>query len=156
MRIITSKNSKLVAKRMQAVRLYNQIGLSRAARETDVSRSTLWRWSCVFAANGAAGLQPHYQRSGRRSRIEGIKISAAALRELEMLVVQTGSRKRAWRDWQKSRACPKKISRLCIQEMPAPLARLVKLTSLQVRCFASADGRRLFLKLPANKTGGDA
>ena len=130
-------------------KLKTEIGSCRAAQAVGKSRSTMWRWSLAFAVQGLEGLIPKFRNSGRPSVVAGIKFKASSVREMERLLLETGSMQRAWRRFKRSSHYPPALARLRLKSVPAPLARLVKLTPLQqgFKVYVSADGKRLFVKV---------
>src|SRR5438128_1133617 len=80
--------AKLVGARRLAVLqrfagLRPQWGSTRAAELVGASLATLWRWQRAFDEKGAAGLRPMNFKSGRRSRVSGVRLNGKAIRELE-------------------------------------------------------------------------
>jgi len=148
----TIRALKIAKKRKDIVRSFLQlkslIGSGKAARALRVSEPTLYRWNEAYKANGLSGLIPKFSNSGRRSTAEGVRLTAKAVRELEKLIVAKG-RQTGWQSFLQSRYCPPAVARMKLKSLPAPLARMVKLTPLPARCtiFATADGKRLFLKV---------
>jgi hypothetical protein len=133
------------------LQIKSQTSRGRAAKAVGKSRVTLWRWDKNFKAQGLRGLQPKFSNCGRRSAVDGVRLSSRAARKLENLVVQTGSMRRAWAQFANDPLCPAVVARMNFKGMPAPLVRMVKLKPLQARCWASADGSRLFIKIKSRR-----
>lgn len=149
-----TKKAQAIAKlRMKAVQRFLEqkslIGSRQAARAVGRSPITLWRWQRAFAAHGLAGLEPRFTNSGRRSAVASVHFSAKAIRAMEGFILENGSMQRAWRKFASCRHCPAAVARMGYKSVPAPLARLVKITPLQQGCkaYVSADGKRLLLKI---------
>ncbi len=131
------------------LQLKPEIGSAKAARAVGASVATIWRWQRAYDKHGLQGLQTNYHHCGRRSPIAGVRFTVKALRQVEQLVLQTGSVRAAWRQFATMPACPPVVARLVTgrKHLPESLARLVQLKPLQARCLMSADGRRVFVKL---------
>lgn len=123
----------------------------QAGRAVGVPWQTVYRWKKRFEQGGIDGLAPRYINCGRRSAVAGVRFSARAIRELERLLVETGGQN-AWQAFVKGPHCPPAVARLGLRSMPAPVARLVKLTPLRVRCKVSADGRRVYVQVNRRAT----
>ena len=134
------------------LQLKPEIGTAKAARAVGASVATIWRWQRAYDKQGIQGLQTQYHHCGRRSPIAGVRFTVKALRHVEQLVLQTGSVRAAWRQFAASPDCPPSVARLVTgrKHLPESLARLVQLKPLPARCLVSADGRRVFVKLPAS------
>jgi len=76
----------------------------KAARIVGVSVTTLWTWGKAFEKRGLAGLRPRSALSGRRSPLREIRLTARAVRELEMFHVENTAH-HAWRKFATSTAC---------------------------------------------------
>ena len=133
-------------------RLQKVHGQARAARMVGTTVTTLWRWQNRFTAKGLAGLMPANFKSGRRSKFKPIRLTAPALRELESLLVENSSPRDAWQKFRFSPSCPSMVARFVQRHgrAPAALAGIVRLQRVQARVMASADGRRIYVKIPAN------
>ena len=137
---------------VQAFRqLKAQIGAAKAALAVGSSTPTLWRWEKRLAAHGVEGLRPRWDKVGRRSAAAGVHFSAASIREMQRLIVKTGSVRRAWLQFSQGPHCPPAVAKMAFTCPPAPFVRLFELTPLQVRCkgYPTADGRRLHFKIKA-------
>lgn len=124
-----------------------------AAVMLGVSINTLWRWRKAHARRGLAGLMPRTSNCGRRSPFRFIRLTAQAVRELELLHAENSSRQ-AWRKFAASAHCPPLVA-LCVRQMDRPpslLAGIGRVWPVAARCGISTDGRRLFVKLPARTT----
>jgi hypothetical protein len=105
----------------------------------------------MFAARGLAGLMPATARCGRHSPFENLRFTKEALRELELFFVEHPFNPRAaWQRFANLPSCLPIISRFVQRtgRAPAPLAGLGRVHLVKARVFASADERRLFVKLP--------
>jgi len=125
---------------------------TKAARMAGSSVPTIWRWQKQLKARGLAGLLPKTSRCGRHSPFAKVRLTAAAVRELEMLHVEhAGNPRAAWQKFAKSPSCPPLIARAVQRsgKAPAPLIDIGRVGQVQARCYASTDNRRLFIKLPA-------
>lgn len=127
----------------------------KAASIVGASIPTLWRWQKQFEARGAAGLLPKNFNSGKRSPFKPLRLTAKDVRELELLTVEKNSSRAAWlRFANSSPACPPLAARYVQRtgKAPAQLAGVGRVSLVQARCYASADGCRLFVKLPCKGT----
>jgi hypothetical protein len=151
MRSIETRHNLITRKRQRAVQTFEQlrprIGNQQAASAVGTAFGTLWRWKKAFDVRGLDGLRPRNQNSGRRSAVAGVDIPAESAQELERLKMELGGDHRTWRAFLRSPHCPPAMAQCGLKTLPAPLARLVKLIPLQARCYASADGRRIIVKL---------
>jgi hypothetical protein len=136
------------------LQLKPEIGAAKAARAVGASVATIWRWQRAYDAQGIQGLQTKYHHCGRRSPIAGVHFTIKALRQVEQLILKTGSVRAAWRQFATQPDCPPAVARLVTgrKHLPKSLARLVQLKPLPARCLMSADGRRVFVKLSARGT----
>jgi hypothetical protein len=153
-RVSVSPTPLEVAKRRQRViqeisRLRKTHTQAKAVRTVGVSATTIWRWKKKFSAKGFAGLFPNNFKSGRRSPFKEIRLTAAAVRELESLIVQQGSPRAAWRQFASSPFCPPNVVRRLQRggSVPASLSGIVRLQQVQGRIFASAGSGRVYVNL---------
>jgi hypothetical protein len=143
------------ARRLQTLLRYRRLqkihGQPVAARKVGASVTTLWRWQNRLNAKGLAGLQPNTSNSGRRSPFKEIRLTAQAVRELELLHVENSSSREAWRKFSFLPVCPPLVEKAVQRSgnVPAALAGIGRVSQVQARVFVSADGRWLFVKLPA-------
>ena len=152
-------NTATVAQRRhETLRRFNRLrkhhSAAKAARIVGSSAPTLWRWQKKFAARGLAGLRPKNFKAGRRSPFAGMRLSARAQSELERLTVECSPRA-AWLHFAKhSVACPPTVARYVQRtgRAPAQFSGVGRVQPVQARVFVSADGRRIFVKLPARGT----
>ena len=151
-----SKARTIAQRRHETLRRFNRLRKTRsaakAARMVGASIPTLWRWQKKFTGRGLAGLRPRHFKAGRRSPFEKIRLTPKAVRELESLLVQQSSPRAAWQRFANiSPACPPSVASYVQRhgKAPALLANLARIIPVQARVFASIDGRRIFLKLPA-------
>ena len=130
--------------------LTKRFGVKKAARMVGASVASIWRWNHQFARHGLAGLQPKYSNCGARSPFAQIHFSAAVVHRLEALIAELGPRD-AWKKFALDPACPPAVARFVQRtgKVPAAIAHVGRLTPVQVRALASADGRRLYVKAPA-------
>ena len=148
----------VIARRLETLKRFNRLkkthSVIKSAQIVGSSPATLWRWQKRFKAAGVDGLKPHNFKAGRRSPFAGVKISAKALRELELLhVEQIQNPNAVWRQFAKfNPACPPAVADFVQRHgrAPALLAGLGRVNLVQARCYVSADGKRLFVKLPSN------
>jgi len=127
-------------------------GQARAARKVGASVTTIWRWRKRFKARGIAGLLTNASNSGRRSPFKQIRLTAAAVRKLEMLFVEHyPNRRAAWRQFANSPACPPLVARALHRSgrVPAALSAIGRVSPVKASVFMAADGGRLFAKLPS-------
>ena len=149
---------KIANQRLEAMRrvklLQANMSAVKAAAAVGVSIPTLWRWKSAYAKHGLGGLETKLGNCGRRSPISRIKFSKMALRALETLIVESGSRRRAWKQFANHRECPPFVARLIRNKyhMPAFMVRLVRVRQMPGRCYISADGLRLFVKFNPKAT----
>jgi hypothetical protein len=125
----------------------------KAARMVGSAVTTIWRWQKIYAKRGLAGLRPKYKRCGRRSPFDLIRLTAQAVRELEQIHVEHSPRQ-AWRIFANSVNCPPLVA-LCIRRTgkpPALLSGVGRLSPVAARCYASRDGKRLYVRLAARAT----
>jgi hypothetical protein len=154
------KHSKTVAERRhETLRRFNRLrkhhSVTKAARIVGSSVPTLWRWQKKFTARGLAGLQPRNFKAGRRSPFARIRISAKAIRQLELLALEQCSPFAAWRHFANfSPECPPIVAQYVQRagKPPQRFAALGRIKAVQARVFVSADERRLFVKLPCKGT----
>ena len=136
-------------------RLVKNHGAKKAARTVGVSIPTLWRWARALAHHGESGLFPKNYKSGRRSPFSQVRLSPKAIRELELLFVEHRQTRAAWRQFAGNNAsCPPLVANY-VQRFgrpPAQFTNVIKINEVKARCFISTDGRRLFVKLPAQGT----
>jgi transposase len=123
----------------------------KASKMAGASVATLWRWRKAYQEKGVAGLRSKKFNSGRRSPFTGIRLSRQAMRELELLHVESSNSREAWRKFSRSPACPPMVARYVQRSgrAPASLASAGRVQHVQARVFVSAVSRRIFLKLPA-------
>ncbi len=135
------------------LQLKPEIGAAKAARAVGASVATVWRWQRAYDKRGIQGLQTKFHHCGRRSPIAGVRFTVKALRQVERLILSTGSVRAAWRQFATMPDCPPTVARLVTgrKHLPESLARLVQLKPLPARCLMSADGRRVFVKLQARR-----
>ena len=135
------------------LQLKPEIGAAKAARAVGASVATIWRWQRAYTEQGLRGLQTQFHRCGRRSPIAGVRFTVKALRQVEQLILSTGSVRAAWRQFATLPDCPPAVARLVTgrKHLPESLTRLVQLNPLPARCLVSADGRRVFVKLPGRR-----
>ncbi len=129
-------------------------GAAKAAAMVGASIPTLWRWRKQFVARGLTGLKPKPAKGGRRSPFENVRLSAPAAREVEKLIVQTGSAAAGWMQFASSPLCPPLVARHIIQtgKAPARFADVGRVQPVAGRCFVSVDARRLLIRLPCQGT----
>jgi hypothetical protein len=153
---LSSSPKTIGERRHETLRRYNRLlkhhTVEVAARKVGVSVPTIWRWKKQFSARGVAGLQPKKFKAGRPSPFEQVRLTPQALRDLEALQVQhVGNSRAAWLAFAKlNPACPLVVANYVQRRgrPPGPLAGLGRVNAVQARCYVSADGRRLFVKLP--------
>lgn len=125
----------------------------KAASIAGASTTNLWRWRKAYAKRGLAGLRPNYSKCGRRSPFADLRLTAAAVRALELLHVEH-TPSQAWKNFADSPYCPPVVA-LCVRRMnrpPSLLAGVGRVNLVMARVYASADGSRLYVKLPARAT----
>jgi hypothetical protein len=132
-------------------RLKKHHSAAKAAAIVGASVPTLWRWQKKLTARGIAGLQPKQFKSGRRSPFSKIRLTAKAVRDLESRIVEKNSPRAGWIAFANlSPACPPLVARQVLRfgRAPARFAAVGRVSPVQARGYVSADGRRLFIKLP--------
>jgi hypothetical protein len=124
--------------------------VATAAAMVGASVVSIWRWRRKYEAHGLAGLRPKPTSGGRHSPFTKIRFIPAGIRELERLVVETGSRRAAWRQFASSAACPPAVADHIKKARNAPLclAGFARIKKVKADCFLSADSKRLYVKLP--------
>jgi hypothetical protein len=146
-KVIAQERRKML-RRFERLKKYHRS--AKAAQIIGVSLTSLWRFKKSFGVRGLAGLLPKTARCGRHSPFENLHFTKEALRELERFFAEQPFNPRAvWQKFASSPACPPLVARAVRKgSVPAPLAGLGRVHPVQVRAFASADNRRLFVKLP--------
>lgn len=155
MLVIMQTANETIAQRLTALQRYlqlrPQIGSAKAARAVGASVATIWRWQRAYDEHGSQGLRTHFDRCGKTSPIKGVRFTVKALRQVERLILETGSVAAAWRQFATRPDCPPRVAQLVTsrKQISQALVRLVQLKPVAARCLVSADGRRMFVKLPA-------
>ncbi len=155
-RFISAKRRKAIAQERRTMlrrfeRLKKYHCPVKAAQIIGTSLTSIWRWKKSFMARGLAGLMPATAKCGRHSPFENLRFTTDAVRELELLhVSHVNTPRAAWQKFAKSPSCPALVARAVrrLGRAPAPLADIGRVSLVQARCYASADNRRLFVKLP--------
>lgn len=154
--LISARRRQAIARqRLQTLENYSRLKklhpTAEAARLAGSSMPTIWRWQKQFIARGLAGLLPRTARCGRPSLFKNVRLTAQAVRELELLHVEhSGSPRAAWQQFAKSPSCPPVMASYVRRtgRAPGPLAGIGRVSRVQARVLASTDQRRLFMKLP--------
>lgn len=135
---------------LRFVQLRKWHNVAESATLVGSSVTTLWHWQNRFAAHGLAGLKPKPAYGGCRSIFSKVRFPVAAAREIERLIVAAGSRRAAWQQFAGSPLCPPSVSRHIIQTGKVPILfdGFARVSQVQARCYISADGRRLLVRLP--------
>ncbi len=125
-------------------------GSVKAAAMVGASVPTLWRWKKKLDARGKIALRPQKPNGGRKSPFGHLRLSIPAARRIELLTVQNGNSRAAWKQFAADPICPPIIARYILQHgvPPTRFSHLGRVNRIQAECFVSADGRRLLVRLP--------
>ena len=148
-------------RRHETLRRFNRLkkhhSAETAARKVGASIPTLWRWQKKFAARGLDGLKPGQPGTKKHSSpFEQVRLTGKALRALELLNVEhVGNGNAAWRQFAQGNAgCPPLLADYIQRtgRVHPRLAGLGRVRAVALRGYVSADGRRIYIKLPVRGT----
>ena len=136
-------------------RLKARHGNSQAARMVGAGVVTLWRWRQRYNRHGLAGLNDRFGNCGPRSPFSKIRLTAAAVRELEAAIARTGQPRKAWLQLSRRHDVSPRLARHLQQhggKPPGPLREIGKIVPVAARAWLSADSRRAYISIPAHGT----